>query len=102
MNQNLINLYNYTNFSCRIIDYSNSALLSNRDKNSKKLNTLFIGDSIGGQHAIAAKCATEREKLDFMIDKLSSWAYLRNDYPCSYKCANSSYRAIEHVTCANW
>lgn len=68
---------------------------------SPLVNVFAIGDSIGAQYAIAAKCASEMHSLNETL-RVGFWHdhTLRNDVPCSENCTNAEFRSKLFATCS--
>jgi hypothetical protein len=56
------------------------------------LSIVFVGDSLGGQVAIAAMCDLEKDGLDATV-KVTYLEdhFLRNDLPCNSQCTNATF-----------
>lgn len=67
-------------------------LLQGNNAKNDVLYIVFVGDSLGGQVALAAMCDLEKENLDdkTKITYLEDH-FLRNDLPCNPKCTNVTF-----------
>lgn len=71
------------------IDYNNEDIIQSK----KKINISYIGDSLGGQSFIAAKCDIENINEDNNINiEFLDDSSLRNDIPCNSQCIDYEYR----------
>ena len=78
----------YTPESCRMLHLNESIRIIRNQLNVSRVRTVFIGDSLGAQNAIAANCDFERDGITNIasVDYVESRT-LRNDIPCPKKCA---------------
>ena len=73
----------------------------NRTYDLPNIRIFVIGDSVGGQYAIAAKCASESIPSNryFHVGFLHDHT-LRNDVPCVYECIDLEFRTKFHYMCS--
>lgn len=91
--------------SCRHMGYKEAvAFISSvflRKLRSPLINVFVVGDSIGGQYAIAAKCAAEMAGVNETV-QVDYWHdhTLRNDVPCFVNCTIPEFRKQFHWMCS--